>query len=60
MKVLGSGKSLTALQRQFAEQAEASARRMVEHKAEQAASQGKLVEQANLLHKAGATSESRA
>ena len=60
VKVLGSGKSLTALQRQFAEQAEASARRMLEHKAEQAASQGKLVEQANLLHKAGATSESRA
>ena len=60
VKVLGSGKSLTALQRQFAEQAEASARHMVEHKAEQAASQGKLVEQANLLHKAGATSESRA
>lgn len=60
VKVLGSGKSLTALQRQFAEQAETSARRMVEHKAEQAASQGKLVEQANLLHKAGATSESRA
>lgn len=60
VKVLGSGKSLTALQRQFAEQAEASARRMVEHKAEQAASQGKLVEQVNLLHKAGATSESRA
>ena len=60
VKVLGSGKSLTALQRQFAKQAEASARRMVEHKAEQAASQGKLVEQANLLHKAGATSESRA
>ena len=60
VKVLGSGKSLTALQQQFAEQAEASARRMVEHKAEQAASQGKLVEQANLLHKAGATSESRA
>ena len=58
VKVLGSGKSLTAVQRQFAEQAEASARRMVEHKAEQAASQGKLVEQANLLHKAGATSES--
>ena len=60
VKVLGSGKSLTALQRQFAEQAEASARHMVEHKAEQAASQGKLVEQANLRHKAGATSESRA
>ena len=60
VKVLGSGKSLTALQRQFAEQAEASARRMVEHKAEQAASRGTLVEQANLLHKAGATSESRA
>ena len=60
VKVLGSGKSLTALQRQFAEQAEASARRMVEHKAEQAASQGKLVEQANRLHKAGATSASRA
>ena len=60
VKVQGSGNSLTAEHRQFAEQAEASARRMVEHKAEQAASQGKLVEQANLLHKAGATSESRA
>ena len=60
VKVLGSGKSLTALQRQFAEQAEASARRMVEHKAEQAASRGKLVEQANLLRKAGATSAARA
>lgn len=60
VKVLGTGKSLVALQRRFAAQAEASARQMVKKQAEQAADQGKLVKQANLLHKAGATTESRA
>lgn len=60
VKVLGTGKSLVELQRRFAEQAEASARHMVRRQAEQAAEQGQLVTQANLLHRAGATSESRA
>ncbi len=59
VKVLGSGKSLVELQRKFAEQAEASARQMVKKQAENAGNQGKLVEQANLLHKAGATTEAR-
>lgn len=60
VKVMGVGKDLVALQRRFAAQAEASARQMVQRQADQAANQGKLVEQANLLHKAGATTESRA
>ncbi|OZG63524.1 ATP-dependent helicase [Bifidobacterium lemurum] len=60
VKVMGVSKDLVALQREFAAQAEASARQMVQRQAEQAATQGKLVEQANLLHKAGATTESRA
>ncbi|NEG70767.1 DUF3418 domain-containing protein [Bifidobacterium ramosum] len=60
VKVLGTGKSLVELQRRFAAQAEASARQMVKRQADRAADQGKLVEQANLLHKAGATTESRA
>ncbi|OZG67367.1 ATP-dependent RNA helicase HrpA [Bifidobacterium eulemuris] len=60
VKVMGMGKDLVALQREFAAQAEASARQMVQRQADQAATQGKLVEQANLLHKAGATTESRA
>ena len=60
VKVMGQGKDLKALQREFAAQAEASARRMVERKAAAAGDQGKLVEQANLLHKAGATTLSRA
>ena len=59
VKVLGTGKSLVDLQRKFAEQAEASARQMVKKQAENAGNQGKLVEQANLLHKAGATTEAR-
>lgn len=60
VKVLGTGKSLVELQRKFAEQAEASARQDGEKKqAENAGNQGKLVEQANLLHKAGATTEAR-
>lgn len=60
VKVVGQGKDLKALQRQFAAQAEASARGAVKRKADRAAQEGKLVEQANLLHKAGATTESRA
>ena len=60
VKVLGTAKDLKALQREFAAQAEASARQMVKKQAEQAGEQGKLVQQANLLHKAGATTESRA
>ncbi|MCH9274704.1 DUF3418 domain-containing protein [Bifidobacterium amazonense] len=60
VKVLGSGKSLVELQRRFAAEAEASARQMVKRQADRAADQGRLVEQANLLHKAGATTESRA
>ena len=58
--VLGTSKDLKALQRQFAAEAEASARQMVKKQAEQAGQQGNLVSQANLLHKAGATTESRA
>lgn len=58
--MLGVSKDLKALQRKFAAQAEASARQMVKKQADQAGEQGKLVSQANLLHKAGATTESRA
>ena len=53
-------KDLNALQRRFAQEAESSARQMVQRKARAAGDQGKLVEQANLLQKAGATTESRA
>ncbi|MCH4209281.1 ATP-dependent RNA helicase HrpA [Bifidobacterium sp.] len=58
--VLGSGRSLVELQRHFAAQAEASARLVVRGQAQSAGAQGRLVEQANLLHKAGATTQSRA
>lgn len=60
VKTLGTGKDLNALQRRFAQEAESSARQMVQRKARAAGDQGKLVEQANLLQKAGATTESRA
>lgn len=60
VSVLGSGKSLLQLQQQFAEQAQASARKVVRQQAEHAGEQGKLVKQANLLHNAGATTQSRA
>lgn len=60
IKTLGSGKDLAALQRRFAQEAEASARQMVKRKADAAADQGKLVEQANLLQRAGATTEAKA
>lgn len=59
-KVLGTGKSLVELQRKFARQAQASARKTVERQANKAKSQGKVVAQANLLNKAGATTLSRA
>ncbi|MCI1636145.1 ATP-dependent RNA helicase HrpA [Bifidobacterium sp.] len=56
--VLGSSQSLHELQLQFAQQAEASARKLVSNKAKQAAAAGKLVEQSKLLHRAGATTQS--
>ena len=60
MAVVGSGKSLQELQRKFAEQAAQSARATVRKQADKAADQGKVVQSANLLHKAGATTTSRA
>ena len=60
VKVLGHGKSLVELQRHFAQQAEASARKVVHRKAQQASDKGNMVERANLLHQAGATTQSRA
>ena len=59
VRVVGTGKDLRALQRRFAEQAEASARQMVRRKAQKAGRAGRVVEQADLLHRAGATTESR-
>ena len=60
MRRLGSGKDLKALQRRFAKEAEASARDMVRRQAEHAQDRGMVVERADLLRKAGATTESRA
>ncbi len=60
VKVLGKSKDLKALQVKFAQEAEESARRMVKKQADKAADQGKIVQQANLLHRSGATTESRA
>ncbi len=57
--VLASGKSLVELQRKFAQQAQDSARKIVHKKAQQAASKGQVVAEADLLRKAGATRESR-
>ena len=59
-KGLGKAKNLKALQVKFAQEAEESARRMVKKQADKAADQGKIVQQANLLHRSGATTESRA
>ncbi|KFF31291.1 DUF3418 domain-containing protein [Bifidobacterium bombi] len=59
LKVLGTGKSLVELQRTFAREAEASARKVIAKQASQARSEGKVVRQANLLHRSGATTESR-
>ena len=60
VKRVASGKTLEDLQRRFASQAQASARTVVRKQAERAADEGKAVTQANLLHKAGATTQSRA
>ena len=60
VKVLGKSKDLKTLQVKFAQEAEESARRMVKKQADKAADQGKIVQQANLLHRSGATTESRA
>ncbi|MBW3087758.1 ATP-dependent RNA helicase HrpA [Bifidobacterium sp. 82T24] len=59
MTVLASSKSLAELQARFAEQAAESARQTVKRQATKAADQGKVVQSANLLHKAGATMVSR-
>ena len=58
-RVLGSGKSLVALQRRFAQEAAESARATVRKRADAAATQGRHVESADLLHQAGATHRSR-
>ncbi|MEE1296136.1 MAG: ATP-dependent RNA helicase HrpA [Bifidobacterium sp.] len=58
-RALATGKDLAALQRRFAAQAQASARKVVERQAERAADEGKVVARADLLHKAGATGMSR-
>lgn len=60
VSVVAQGKSLSALQHQLADQAQASARRIVHTKANQARERGAIVEQADLLHQAGATTQSRA
>ncbi|WP_300767099.1 ATP-dependent RNA helicase HrpA [uncultured Bifidobacterium sp.] len=58
-EVLGTGKSLIDLQRRFATQAQKSARNAVTTKVQAAQGRGAVVERANLLHKVGATTESR-
>ncbi|MBT1172273.1 DUF3418 domain-containing protein [Bifidobacterium sp. MA2] len=60
VKTFGRSKDLKALQVKFAEEAKASARQMVRRQADQAGDAGRLVQRADLLHKAGATTESRA
>lgn len=58
-KILATGKSLTALQRQLADLAQESAQRVVRNQAHDAQERGDLVHQANLLHRAGATTRPR-
>ncbi|WP_420829279.1 ATP-dependent RNA helicase HrpA [Bifidobacterium callimiconis] len=60
MQVIATGKSLLELQQRFAAEAAESARATVKKQATAAADQGKVVQSANLLHKAGATTVSRA
>ena len=57
--VLGTDKSLAALQQRFAKEAQESARAVVNRKANQAAQAGNVIERADLLHKSGATNLSR-
>lgn len=60
IRVLDVSKDLRTLQRKFTAQTEASARQIVKKQAGQIGGQDKLVSQANLSHKAGVTTESRA
>lgn len=60
MKILGTGSSLTELQRRFAEQSEQAAQQQVGKQAAEAASKGKPVEESKLLHQAGATTTTHA
>ncbi|KAA8819694.1 ATP-dependent RNA helicase HrpA [Bifidobacterium rousetti] len=60
VRTLGRSKDLKALQVKFAAEAKESARNMVRKQADKAGDAGRLVERADLLHKAGATTESRA
>lgn len=57
--ILGTDKSLIALQKRFAKEAQESARAVVNRKASKAAQAGNVVERADLLHKSGATNISR-
>ena len=57
--VLGTDKSLIALQKRFAKEAQESARSVISRKANKAAKAGNVVERADLLHKSGATNISR-
>ncbi|WP_421779736.1 ATP-dependent RNA helicase HrpA [Gardnerella sp. KA00771] len=58
--ILGTDKSLIALQQRFAKEAQESAREVVNFKANKAAQAGNVIERADLLHKSGATNLSRA
>ena len=57
--VLGNDKSLVALQKRFSKLAQESALEAINRKATKAKKAGKIIEQADLLHKAGATNISR-
>lgn len=57
--VLGTDKSLLALQQRFAKEAQDSARAVINRKANKAAQAGNVVQRADMLHKSGATNLSR-
>lgn len=57
--VLGTDKSLRALQQRFAKEAQESARELVNRKANHAEQTGNVIKRADLLHKSGATNLSR-
>lgn len=58
-KILGKSKSLSDLQKKFAESAKRSAHAHVSSQAQEAAQQGQIVKQVNLLQNSGATTASR-
>ncbi|MDO4912924.1 MAG: ATP-dependent RNA helicase HrpA [Bifidobacteriaceae bacterium] len=58
-QVLGTSKSLQELQHRFAQKAQQSARKVIGDKIQKAGNEGKVVQQANLLHNAGATQQHR-